>query len=141
MTAETLKAGEELPEQEFTIGRSDLVKYAGASGDFNPIHYSDTIATTMGLPGVVAHGMLTMALACRAVTVWLDDPAAIAEVGVRFSKPVVVPDDGTAGVTLRIGGTVKDVSDDGTVQLSLTVTNEGQKVLSQARATVVSRRG
>ncbi len=129
-----LTVGQELPDQIFTVTRADLVRYAGASGDFNPIHYNDRIAQAAGLPGVVAHGMYTMALAARAVNAWVAHPAAIVEFGVRFTKPVVVPDDET-GVEVLVSGVVKGVSDR-TAQLSLSVVSSGQKVLGQARATV-----
>jgi acyl dehydratase len=129
-----LTVGKELPEQVFTVTRADLVRYAGACGDFNPIHYSDRIAQAAGLPGVAAHGMYTMALAARAVIIWAGDYAVVVEFGVRFTKPVVVPDDET-GVEVVVSGTVKSMSDE-TAQLSLTVVSNGQKVLGQARATV-----
>jgi acyl dehydratase len=132
--AEPFTVGQQLPEQRFTVTRVDLVRYAGASGDFNPIHYSDRVATGAGLPGVIAHGMYTMALAARAVGVWVNNPAAVVEYGVRFTKPVIVPDD-DSGVAVVVSGVVKAVDDDG-MQLTLTVTSEGQKVLGQARAVV-----
>ena len=133
-------AGQQLPQQRFTVTRADLVRYAGAAGDFNPIHYSDRIAKGAGLPGVVAHGMYTMALAGRALGVWLNDSSAIVEYGVRFTKPVVVPDDDT-GVEVLVDGLVKSVDDGGDgAAITLTVTSEGQKVLGQARATVKMRR-
>ena len=84
------EAGHQLPPQTFRVTRADLVRYAGASGDFNPIHWSDRVATGVGLPGVIAHGMFTMALAGRAVTAWVGgDPDAVVEYGVRFTRPVV----------------------------------------------------
>src|SRR5437667_5481861 len=86
------EAGQVLPEQVFRVTRADLVRYAGASGDFNPIHWSDRTATAVGLPGVIAHGMFTMALVTRAATEWTGDPAAIVDIKVRFSRPVPVPD-------------------------------------------------
>ena len=130
-------AGEELPEQRFTVTRADLIRYAGASGDFNPIHYSDRVATAAGLPGVIAHGMYTMALAARAVGIWAADPASVVEFGVRFTKPVVVPDD-DFGVEVSVVGSVKSIDADG-VRLSLTVSSGGQKVLTQARALIRTR--
>ncbi len=126
-------AGQLLPDQVFTVTRGDLVRYAGASGDFNPIHYNERVARAVGLPGVVAHGMYTMALVARAVHAWIGPTADVAEFGVRFTKPVVVPDDET-GAEVVVSGTVKSVAG-GTVQLSLNVVCNGQKVLSQARAT------
>ncbi len=82
--------GMTLPSQTFPIERATLVRYAGASGDFNPIHWSQEAAQAVGLPDVIAHGMLTMAMACQVVTDWLGDPGAVLSYGVRFTKPVVV---------------------------------------------------
>ena len=126
--------GEALAPQTFRVTRADLIRYAGASGDFNPIHWSDRVATGVGLPGVIAHGMLTMALAGRAVTRWAGAPDAVLDFGVRFTRPVTVPDDDT-GTEVVISGVVKEVSD-GRAVLDLTATCQGQKVLGQARATV-----
>ena len=88
-------AGDVLPEQTYTVTRADLVRYAGASGDFNPIHWSDRVATSVGLPGVIAHGMYTLALAARALDTWAGGPGHVVELGCKFTKPVVVPDDDT----------------------------------------------
>jgi acyl dehydratase len=129
------EVGTELPEQVFRVTRGDLVRYAGASGDFNPIHWSDRVATSVGLPGVIAHGMFTMALAGRAVTNWTGDPAALVEYQVRFGRPVVVPDD-DAGAEVIVRGTVGALLDGGLGRVDLTVTSGGDKVLSLARATV-----
>lgn len=128
-------AGTELPEQVHRVTRADLVRYAGASGDFNPIHWNERVARSVGLPDVIAHGMLTMALSARAVTEWTGDPAALVEHQVRFGRPVVVPDD-DEGAELTVRGTVGAVLDDGTVRVDLTVTSGGEKVLSLARAVV-----
>ena len=87
-----VEVGAVLPAQEFPITRADLVRYAGASGDFNPIHWNERFATEVGLPNVIAHGMFTMASAIRVVTDWAGDPGAVVEYGVRFTRPVVVPD-------------------------------------------------
>jgi acyl dehydratase len=127
--------GTELPEQTFPVTRADLVRYAGASGDFNPIHWNERVATSVGLPGVIAHGMLTMALAARAVTAWAGDPGALVEYQVRFGRPVVVPDD-DAGAEVTVRGKVGAVLDEGLVRVDLTVTSGGEKVLSLARAVV-----
>ncbi len=127
--------GTELPEQTYSVTRADLVRYAGASGDFNPIHWNDRVATEVGLPGVIAHGMLTMALAARAVTAWAGDPGALVEYHVRFGRPVVVPDD-DAGARVTVRGKVAALGDDGRARVDLTVTSGGEKVLSLARATV-----
>lgn len=129
-----LSAGAVLPPQSYQVTRADLVRYAGASGDFNPIHFSDRIAAAVGLPGVIAHGMYTMALAGRAVTAWAGDPGAVVEYGVRFAKPVVVPDDDD-GAQVVVSGSVRAVSD-GVAHIDLTVTCAGEKVLAQAKARV-----
>jgi acyl dehydratase len=129
------EVGATLPQRQFRITRADLVRYAGASGDFNPIHYSDRIARAAGLPGVIAHGMYTMALGARVLSDWAGNPAAVVSYGVRFTKPVVVPDD-DEGVALTIGGRVTDVLEDGLVRVELTATCGDEKVLGQARATV-----
>ncbi|MEI2811831.1 MAG: MaoC/PaaZ C-terminal domain-containing protein [Nocardioides sp.] len=111
-----LTAGQELPAQSFQVRRGDLIRYAGASGDFNPIHWSDRVATAVGLPGVIAHGMFTMALAARAVAAWTDG-AEVVEFGCKFTNPVIVPDD-DEGVAVVFTGTVKDVTDSlATIQL------------------------
>lgn len=130
-----LEVGFELPAQTFSIGRSDLVRYAGASGDFNVIHWNPRIATEVGLPDVIAHGMLTMALAGRVVTDWLGDPGALVEYGVRFTRPVVVPDD-ERGATLEVSGKVSRINDDGTAVITLTATFDGATVLGKAQAVV-----
>jgi acyl dehydratase len=128
------EAGQALETRTYTVRRSDLVRYAGASGDFNPIHWSDRIATSVGLPGVIAHGMYTLALAGDAVTVWAGGPEAVLSLGARFTKPVVVPDDDT-GTTVQVDGTVKSV-EDGVAAIDLTVMNADQKVLGMSKATV-----
>jgi acyl dehydratase len=127
----TWQPGEGLPAQTYRVTRADLIRYAGASGDFNPIHWSDRTATAVGLPGVIAHGMYTMALAGRALTTWAG-PAAVIEFGVRFTRPVPVPDDDD-GAEVSVSGTVKSV-EDGMAQVELAVTSGGEKVLAQARA-------
>jgi acyl dehydratase len=127
--------GTELPEQVFRITRADLVRYAGASGDFNPIHWNERVATSVGLPGVIAHGMFTMALAARAVTAWTGDPAALVEYNVRFGRPVVVPDD-DEGAEVTVRGKVAALLEDGRARVDLVVTAGGEKVLSLARAIV-----
>ncbi|MGC4755075.1 MaoC family dehydratase [Micromonospora trifolii] len=129
----------ELPAQTFRVTRADLVRYAGASGDFNPIHWSDRVATTVGLPGVIAHGMFTMALVGRAVTEWAGSPDAVVEYGVRFTRPVVVPDD-DQGTEIEVTARVREVTEDGLTRLEVTATCLGEKVLSQARATIRTAR-
>ena len=128
------QVGDQLPAQEFPIARADLVRYAGASGDFNPIHWNERFAKSVGLPDVIAHGMYTMAVAVRVVTDWVGDPAAVVEYSVRFTRPVVVPDDG--GATLAVSGEVREVRDNGLVDVALTATVNGETVLAKARALV-----
>lgn len=135
LRAADVEVGSELPERTFRVTRADLVRYAGASGDFNPIHWSDRVATSVGLPGVIAHGMLTMGLAGRAVTAWAGDPGVLVEYTVRFGRPVVVPDD-DAGAEVTVRGRVAAVLDGGRFRVDLTVTSGGEKVLSLARAVV-----
>jgi acyl dehydratase len=130
----TWEAGQELEAHSYVVTRASLVRYAGASGDFNPIHWSDRVATSVQLPGVIAHGMFTLALASRAVASWVGDPALVESFGARFTKPVVVPDD-DAGTTVEAAGRVKSV-EDGRATLDVTVTCEGQKVLGVCRAVV-----
>jgi acyl dehydratase len=124
--------GAALPEQSYRVTRADLVRYAGASGDFNPIHWSERVATSVGLPGVIAHGMYTMALAARALDTWAGGPGRVRELGCKFTKPVVVPDDET-GVTVVVRGTVKNITDEG-VHVALEVTCGEEKVLGQPKA-------
>ncbi len=135
MSGPVAEVGTELPEQVFRVTRADLVRYAGASGDFNPIHWSDRVATSVGLPGVIAHGMYTMGIAARAVTGWTGDPSALVEYHVRFGRPVVVPDD-DQGAELTVHGRVAALLEDGRARVDLTVTSGGEKVLSLARAVV-----
>jgi acyl dehydratase len=135
ISAADVAVGTELPEQVYRVTRADLVRYAGASGDFNPIHWNERVATSVGLPDVIAHGMFTMALAGRAVTDWTGDPAALVEYNVRFGRPVVVPDD-DRGAEVTVTGKVGAVLDDGRFRIDLTVTSDGEKVLSLARAIV-----
>ena len=130
-----VQVGTELPAQTFHLGRAALVRYAGASGDFNVIHWNERTATAVGLPNVIAHGMLTMALAGRVVTDWAGDPGRIVEFGAKFTRPVVVPDDAD-GATVDVSGKVTAVNEDGTVQVALTVTFDGQTVLGNPRALV-----
>lgn len=130
-----LTPGAELGAETYAVTRADLVRYAGASGDFNPIHWSDRVATEVGLPGVIAHGMYTLALAGRAASRWAGGPDRVLELGARFTKPVVVPDD-EAGVAVTVTGVVKDGDTPGVVRLDLTVSVDDSKVLGMARALV-----
>src|SRR5215212_8037688 len=130
-----VEVGTQLPAQTFQVQRANLIQYCGASGDFNPIHWNERVATSVGLPNVIAHGMFTMALAGRAVTEWTGDPGAVVEYQVRFGRPVVVPDD-DAGAELTVQGRVAALLDEGRARVDLTVTSGGEKVLSLARAVV-----
>jgi acyl dehydratase len=130
-----VEAGTELPGASFPVTRATLVQYAGASGDFNPIHWNEKFAKEVGLPDVIAHGMFTMAEAVRVVTDWVGDPAAVVEYGVRFTKPVVVPND-DEGALIEVSGKVAVLLDGNRVRVDLTATSAGQKVLGMARAVV-----
>ncbi|MFF0158720.1 MaoC family dehydratase [Streptomyces sp. NPDC005263] len=130
-----VEVGTELPAQSFPVTRDTLVRYAGASGDFNPIHWNEKFAKEVGLPDVIAHGMFTMAEAIRVVTDWTGDPGAVVEYGVRFTRPVVVPND-DQGATIEVSGKVAVKLDDNTVRVDLTATSAGQKVLGMSRAVV-----
>ena len=132
-TAAGLEAGTTLETQTYAVTRADLVRYAGASGDRNPIHWSDRVATAVGLPGVIAHGMVTLALAARAVDTWTGG-AEVVDLGAKFTNPVLVPDD-DHGATLEVAGTVKKV-EDGLATLALEVTCAGTKVLGAPKAVV-----
>ncbi|GAB2657322.1 MaoC family dehydratase [Saccharopolyspora gloriosae] len=127
--------GDELPALNVPVTREDLVRYAGASGDFNRIHWNERFATEVGLPDVIAHGMFTMALAGRLVSEWTGDPGAIVDYGVRFTRPVVVPDDGV-GALLELTGKVAAVNEDGTVKVAITARSAEQGVLGGASALV-----
>jgi acyl dehydratase len=131
---EEAEVGASLPAQSFPVRRADLVRYAGASGDFNPIHWNQRFARDVGLPDVIAHGMFTMAEAARVVTDWAGDPGAVVEYAVRFIKPVVVPEGG--GTTVEVAGVIADKREDNLVRVDLTATCAGTKVLGQARALV-----
>ncbi|MFE1949121.1 MULTISPECIES: MaoC family dehydratase [Streptomyces] len=130
-----VEVGTELPAQTFPVTRATLVQYAGASGDFNPIHWNEKFAVEVGLPDVIAHGMFTMAEAIRVVTDWTGDPAAVVEYGVRFTKPVVVPND-DKGAEIEVSAKVAAKLDDNRVRVDLLATSAGQKVLGMSRAVV-----
>lgn len=127
--------GFELPPLTVTFTRADLVRYAGASGDFNVIHWNDRAALAVGLPGVIAHGMLTMGHAIRVVTQWTGDPSSVIDYQVRFTRPVVVPDD-DRGVAVVFTGKVSAINDDGTVVIALGAACDSTTVLAKATATV-----
>ncbi|MFJ3581681.1 MaoC family dehydratase [Streptomyces sp. NPDC090127] len=130
-----VEVGTELPAGSFPVTRATLVRYAGASGDFNPIHWNEKFALEVGLPDVIAHGMFTMAEAVRVVTDWVGDPAAVVEYGVRFTRPVIVPND-DEGALIEVSAKVAAKLDDGLVRVDLTATSAGQKVLGMSRAVV-----
>jgi len=128
-----VEVGTEIPARDFPVQRWNLVQYAGASGDFNIIHWNERFAKMVGLPDVIAHGMFTMATAARLLTDWVGDPAAVVDYGVRFSAMIPVPDDDT-GATITVSGTVEEKLDDRRVAVALTARANDAGVLSQARA-------
>ena len=128
-------AGTEIEPRQYPVQRGDLVRYAGASGDFNVIHWNERVATSVGLPNVIAHGMLTMALAGRFLSDWAGDPGAVTEFGVRFSSPVVVPDD-DKGARVEVSGVVTGQLDGNRVSVDVTARSGEAKVLTRARAVV-----
>jgi acyl dehydratase len=132
---EELTVGTQLPPRDFSVRRADLVRYAGASGDFNEIHWNERVAREVGLPNVIAHGMFTMAQAVRLLTDWTGDPSAVVEYGVRFTRPVIVPDDGV-GAVIQVSGKVSALLGDNKVRVDLTAVSDGQKVLGKAVAVV-----
>lgn len=125
--------GDVIAEHSFVITRDSLVRYAGASGDFNPIHYRDDAAQSVGLPGVLAHGMLTMGLAVQPVVDWLGERGIVLEYQVRFTRPVLV--DATDGATVAVIAKIAVVDDDST-RIDLTVTAADQTVLGKAQVRV-----
>src|ERR1700749_597019 len=131
-----VEPGTELEPKSYQVTRLNLVQYAGASGDFTPIHWNERVAPSVGLPNVIAHGMFTMAEAGRFASEWAGDPGAVVEFGVRFSAPVVVPDD-DQGATIEIGGPVGENRDGNRAPLAVVAGPGGTKVLTRARAVVV----
>jgi acyl dehydratase len=134
---DSVAKGTELPKRSYRVTRLDLVKYAGAAGDFNVIHWNERLARSVGLPTVIAHGMYTMAQAGRLLTEWAGDPGAVTDFGVRFSAMVPVPDD-DAGATIEISGKVLDKLEGNQVTVDIVARGgpDGAKVLTRARATV-----
>ncbi|WP_199434456.1 MaoC family dehydratase [Qaidamihabitans albus] len=130
-----MNAGDQLPALSVRVTREQLVRYAGAALDFNPIHWNERFARDVGLPDVIAHGMLTMALGGRLVTDWLGDPGRLIEYGARFTRPVVVPD-GDEGALVEVTGKVAEVRDDGTARVDVTAKFDGRTVLGKAQAVV-----
>jgi acyl dehydratase len=132
---DTLTVGDVIAERDVTFSRDSLVRYAGASGDFNPIHYRDDVATSVGLPGVIAHGMLTMGAAVQPVVDWAGDPARVVDYQVRFTRPVVVdPADGAAvTIVAKVGQLDAEAQ---VARIDLTVTFNGETVLGKAQVRV-----
>lgn len=131
----SVEVGFEIPTEDYHLTRDTLVRYAGASGDFNPIHYRDDIATSVGLPGVLAHGMLTMGVAVQSTVNWVGDAGRILDYQTRFTRPVVV--DASAGATISVAGKVAQVdAEAGTARVDLTVTFNGDTVLGKAQVVV-----
>lgn len=136
-----LEVGQEIGRSSLEVTRLDLVKYAGASGDFNPIHWNESFARGVDLPGVIAHGMFTMGSAVQVVTEWVGDPAAVVDYQTRFTRPVVVEDTtatpGEPGAVVEVVGVVGAIDpDNSTARIDLTVSAGGQKVLVKAQAVV-----
>ncbi len=127
--------GFELPEIKVIFKRADLIQYAGASGDFNIIHWNERTALSVGLPGVIAHGMLTMGQAINVITRWVGSPANILDYTVRFTRPVVVPDD-DAGVEVTFNAKVSQLNEDGTAKIDINAVFDGKTVLGKASAIV-----
>ncbi|WP_163276290.1 MaoC/PaaZ C-terminal domain-containing protein [Cellulomonas iranensis] len=130
-----LEVGQEVARRTVAVDRARLVRYAGASGDFNPIHWNERVATSVGLPGVIAHGMWTMGAAVAVVVDWAGDPGAVVDYQTRFTRPVPVPDPGEAHVDVVATVGALDL-EAGTVRVDLTVTVEGARVLGKAQAVV-----
>ena len=131
----SLEVGQSIGSVEFLLTRDSLVRYAGASGDFNPIHYRDDVALSVGLPGVLAHGMLTMGAAVQVVVDWVGDPGRVLDYGVRFTKPVVV--DAVEGAVLVVSGKIGEIdAETSTVRVDITATFADTAVLGKAQARV-----
>lgn len=133
-----LETGQEIGAATLEISRADLIRYAGASGDFNPIHWNERFARSVELPGVIAHGMFTMGAAVQMVTDWVGDPGAVLDYQTRFTRPVLVEDlDDAPGAVVNVTGTIGALdADNSTARVDLTVTFNGQKVLVKAQAVV-----
>ena len=130
-----VEVGDQVGPISVTVTRADLIRYAGASGDFNPIHWNERFARGVGLPDVIAHGMFTMALGARLITGWAGEPSALIDYGVRFTHPVVVPDDG-AGAAVEFSAEVKEKLPGSRVRLSINARAGDHKVLGKAAAVV-----
>jgi acyl dehydratase len=135
-TFDSVAIGDELPPVNYPVARFDLIRYAGASGDFNFIHWNERIATSVGLPNVIAHGMFTMATGGRFVSDWAGDPGSLLEYGVRFTSMVPVPDD-DQGATIEVTGKITAKDEEArTATVALSAISGGQKVLGKATAVV-----
>ena len=132
---DSVNVGDKIGPTTFPIQRINLIMYCGASGDFNVIHWNERIATAVGLPNVIAHGMFTMAQAARVLTDFVGDPSRVIDYGVRFTKPVPVPDDDT-GTAVEVTGTVSEKRDDGTIVVDVNATANGVDVLGKARGII-----
>lgn len=132
---EQIKVDDQLPSLDLYFTRSDLVAYANASGDQNPIHQDESFAKSVGLPDVISHGMLTMGRAIRVVTDWIEDPTMVIDYSVRMTRPVVVPI-GEVGTKVTFSGKVGEVNPDRTVRIDLSAVCDGTTVLGQAKAIV-----
>lgn len=132
---DSVNVGDTIGPAVFPVQRINLVQYCGASGDFNVIHWNERIATAVGLPNVIAHGMFTMAEAGRVLTDFAGDPSRVIEYGVRFTKPVPVPDD-DLGAMIEVTGTVTEKNDDGTIVVMLTAVANDVEVLGKARGVI-----
>jgi acyl dehydratase len=131
----SLKVGQEIGSAEFQLTRDSLVRYAGASGDFNPIHYRDDIAQAVGLPGVLAHGMLTMGAAVQVAVNWVGDAGAVIDYQVRFTKPVLV--DARSGATVEVSAKVIEIDEESkTARIDLTAVCAELTVLGKAQVRV-----
>ena len=129
-----IEVGADLPEKIFYLDRELLKRYADASGDQNPIHQNEEFALSVGLPNVIAHGMLTMALVGKYLSDFAGGSAKVVEFGARFTKPVIVPAD--EKVDLTVTATVAEIAD-GKISLTLSATSAGVKVLGMAKAVVL----
>ena len=135
MNINDLVVGQEIGSETFSFSRDSLVKYAGASGDFNPIHYRDDFAKSVGLEGVLAHGMLTMGTAVQVAVNWIGDAGKVIDYGVRFTKPVYVPADSSAEVV--VSGKIAAIDlEAGTVRVDLTAVCNDLAVLGKAQAVI-----
>jgi len=130
-----LHVGLELPAQEFVFTRADLIKYAGASGDFNVIHWNERVATEVGLPSVIAHGMLTMGTVIRIVTDWLGDPGKVNEYSARFTRPIPVPD-ADEGATIKVTAKITQLLENNQAVISISAVHNDLTVLAKTVVTV-----